>query len=160
MMPYITKKSVQKMILTLSVVMSALPLTMAHAATSTDSAKKLATITKMYQQDISNEGLGKPVLMQYGNSELQAALKLEQQYFDKNEMICGTGHDVLWESQDPNYEQDKKISVHSDGLVNVTLAQGETVRYKMACDATKCMVADVIMADNKSLKDFLNKSCR
>lgn len=158
-MPYFTKKSVQKMILTLPVVMSALPLTMAHAATSTDHAK-LATITKMYQQDISNEGLGKPVLMQYGSSELKAALKLEQQYFDKNEMICGTGHDVLWESQDPNYEQDKQISVHSDGLVNVTLAQGETVRYKMACDATKCMVADVIMADNTSLKDFLNKSCR
>lgn len=147
------------MILTLPVVMSTWPLSIAHAATSTDSAK-LATITQMYKQDISNEGLGEPILMQYGSPELQAALKLEQQYFDKYEMVCGTGHDVLWESQDPNYEQDKQISVHSDGLVDVRLAQGKTVRYKMACDATTCMVADVIMADNKSLKDFLNKSCR
>lgn len=129
----------------------------AHAQTDMD-AKKLAAVTQMYAQDIQNDGLGKPVLHQFASESLSAAFKREQDYFDKKQMICGTGYDVLWESQDPDYAQDKTIAMHGD-LVAVTLAHGDTVQYKMVCDE-KCAVDDVIMSDGKSLKNYLNNSCQ
>ncbi|WP_367111929.1 hypothetical protein [uncultured Psychrobacter sp.] len=87
------------------------------------SAIKVDTIAKMYQQDVNNQGQDYPVvLQQYGSPELQAAMQLEQDYFDKEQMSCHIGYDVLWSSQDPDYEQDKQFSVTSKGLVQVSLA--------------------------------------
>ncbi|WP_227671421.1 hypothetical protein [Psychrobacter sp. 72-O-c] len=44
-----------------------------------NSAMKLATITKMYQQDVINQGMDDPVvLQQYGSQELQATMQLER----------------------------------------------------------------------------------
>ena len=89
---------------------------------------KLATINNMYQQDIDNEGMNNPVILQqYANDDLLAAMQLEQNYFDKNQMSCNLDYDVLWDSQDPDYTQDKKFSMTDKGLVQVSLAQGSDV---------------------------------
>ena len=125
-------------------------------------AQKIATIQKMYQQDIDNEGQDYPVvLQQYASKDLQAAMQLERDYFDKEQMPCNVGYDVLWDSQDPDYTQDKKFSITKQGLVRVNLAQGSTVDYELACDDKECLVHDVIVDKNgTSLKKYLNEACQ
>lgn len=120
---------------------------------------KVATIFKMYAQDARNEGM-EPILIQYADQELKAALELGQDYFDRYGMICTPGHDVLWDSQDPDYTQKKDISMTADGLVKVSLAQGSDIYYRLACSDTDCQVADLIMSDKQSLKEYLNEHCR
>ena len=132
----------------------------------TNSAQKIATIAKMYEQDINNEGMDNPVvLQQYANAELQAAMQFEQDYFVIEQMSCHIGYDVLWDSQDPDYAQDKQLSMTDKGLVQVSLAQGSQVYYDLTCDGmdkeAKCQVADVVLnEDGESLKEYLLKTCR
>lgn len=157
----------QKMILLLFSAM--LTIAVLAAATATNSiaepsqtyaVMKIATIAKMYEQDVSNQGMDYPVvLQQYGSLELQAAMQLEQDYFAKEQMSCHIGYDVLWNSQDPDYEQDKQFAVTEQGLVKVSLAQGGDVYYKLACDNSNCQVADVILDDDSSLKEYLIEAC-
>lgn len=133
-----------------------------------NAAMKIVTITQMYQQDVNNQGMDNPVvLQQYGTQELQAAMQLEQDYFDREQMSCHIGYDVLWDSQDPDYEQDKKFSVTPKGLVKASLAQGSDIYYELACDSIdkelKCQVADVILDEDiynsQTLKSYLIKNC-
>ena len=129
-------------------------------------AMKIATITKMYQQDIRDEGMSNPaVLQQYANEDLQAAMQLEQDYFDKHQMSCNIDYDVLWDSQDPDYTQDKKISMTDKGLVQVSLAQGSDIYYKLTCDSAdkngECQIADVTLnEDGGTLSQHLLEACR
>ena len=128
-------------------------------------AMKMSTIAEMYQQDASNQGQDYPtVLQQYGSQELQAAMQLEQDYFDREQISCHVGYDVLWDSQDPDYEQDKQFAVTTQGLIKVSLAQGSDVYYELSCDSINnqvaCQVADVILdEDGTSLKNYLIESC-
>jgi len=128
---------------------------------------KIATITKMYQQDIDDQGMSHPVvLQQYADADLQAAMQLEQEYFDKTQTSCNIDYDVLWNSQDPDYTQDKKFSITAQGLVQVSLAQGSDIYYELSCDDSNkdnaaCQVADVILdKDGKTLRKNLLKNCR
>ena len=125
-------------------------------------AQKIATIKNMYQQDIDHEGEDHPVvLQQYASKDLQAAMQLERDYFDKTQLSCHIGYDVLWDSQDPDYNQHKKFSVTKQGLVEVNLAQGSTVDYELACDDKECRVHDVIVdKQGTSLKEYLHKECQ
>lgn len=125
-------------------------------------AQKVATIKKMYQQDVDNQGQDYPVvLQQYASKDLQSAMQLEQAYLDKEQLSCHIGYDVLWDSQDPDYTQDKKFSVTNQGLVQVNLSQGSTIDYELACDDKECRVHDVIVdKDRTSLKNYLNNECR
>lgn len=127
-------------------------------------AMKIATISKMYQQDTDEQGMSNPaVLQQYANTELQAAMALEQAYFDKNQMSCNVDYDVLWDSQDPDYTQDKKLSMTEQGLVQVSLAQGSDIYYELSCDDNDkdCQIADVILDDDgKTLRKHLLEACR
>ena len=126
-------------------------------------AMKTAIISKMYQQDIDNEGMNNPVILQqYANDDLLTAMQLEQDYFDKHQMSCHVGYDVLWDSQDPDYTQDKKFSVTDKGLVQVSLAQGSDIYYKLSCTADdNCQVADVILdEDGNTLRNHLLETCR
>ena len=127
---------------------------------------KIATITKMYQQDIDDQGMSNPaVLQQYANAELQAAMQLAQNYFDKNQMSCNFDYDVLWDSQDPDYTQDKKFSMTEQGLVQVSLAQGSDIYYDLSCSSdderSDCQIADVILdQDGRTLRKHLLETCR
>ena len=129
-------------------------------------AMKIDTIGKMYQQDMNNKGQDYPVvLQQYASPELQAAMQLEQTYFDREQISCHIGYDVLWNSQDPDYEQDKQFSVTTQGLVQVSFAQGDNVYYELSCDGDNnkaaCQVTDVILDEyGTSLREYLQKSCR
>ncbi|WP_440464259.1 hypothetical protein [Psychrobacter sp. ASPA161_6] len=129
-------------------------------------AMKIATITKMYQQDADDQGLSNPAaLQQYANADLQAAMQLEQDYFDKNKTSCNIDYDVLWDSQDPDYTQDKKFSMTEQGLVQVSLAQGSDIYYELSCDANNktadCKVADVSLNDDgRTLRRYLQETCR
>ena len=59
-------------------------------------ALKVETIAKMYEQDSHNRGRDHPsTLQQYASPELQAAMQLEQDYFDKEQISCHIGYDVL-----------------------------------------------------------------
>ncbi|WP_227677023.1 hypothetical protein [Psychrobacter sp. JCM 18900] len=125
---------------------------------------KIATITKMYQQDIDDQGMINPVvLQQYADADLQAAMQLEQAYFNKTQTSCNIDYDVLWSSQDPDYTQDKKFSITDQGLVQVSLAQGSDIYYELSCDNNDktCQVADVVLDQNdKTLRQHLLETCR
>ena len=137
------------------------------AANATESSRaldvmKVATVTKMYQQDVDNEGMDNPVVLeQYANQDLKSAMQLEQVYFDKNQMSCNVDYDVLWDSQDPDYTQDKKFSMTDKGLVQVSLAQGSDIYYDLSCDDSECQVADAILDESgKSLRQHFLENCR
>ena len=128
---------------------------------------KIATIIKMYQQDIDDQGMSNPiVLQQYAGADLQATMQLEQAYFDKTQTSCNIDYDVLWNSQDPDYTQDKKFSITEQGLVRVNLAQGGDIYYELSCDDRDknnidCRVLDVILDQNdKTLREHLLNNCR
>lgn len=135
-------------------------------STQTYAAIKIATISNMYQQDISNQGMDNPVvLQQYADPDLQAAMQIEQDYFDREQISCHVDYDVLWDSQDPDYAQDKQFSMTDQGLVQVSLAHGSNVYYELSCNGTdddaNCRVADVILGeDGKSLRKHLLETCR
>lgn len=129
-------------------------------------AVRVKTVADMYQQDANNQGQDQPVVLhQFGNQKLQAAIQLEQEYFDREQTSCHIGYDVLWSSQDPDYDQDKEFSVTEHGLVKVSLAQGSDVYYELSCDSaanqSTCQVSDVILdEDGTSLREYLLKNCR
>ncbi|MCG3808074.1 hypothetical protein I3252_01100 [Psychrobacter sp. Ps4] len=135
-------------------------------STQTYAAIKIATISNMYQQDVSNQGMDNPVvLQQYADPDLQAAMQIEQDYFDREQISCHVDYDVLWDSQDPDYTQDKQFSMTDQGLVQVSLAHGSNVYYELSCNGTDddadCRVADVILdEDGKSLRKHLLETCR
>ncbi|MGP5132829.1 hypothetical protein ACTXKV_01170 [Psychrobacter cibarius] len=135
-------------------------------STQTYAAIKRATISNMYQQDVSNQGMDNPVvLQQYADPDLQAAMQIEQDYFDREQISCHVDYDVLWDSQDPDYAQDKQFSMTDQGLVQVSLAHGSNVYYELSCNGTNddanCRVADVILdEDGKSLRKHLLETCR
>lgn len=135
-------------------------------STQTYAAIKIATISNMYQQDVSNQGMDNPVvLQQYADPDLQAAMQIEQDYFDREQISCHVDYDVLWDSQDPDYTQDKQFSMTDQGLVQVRLAHGSNVYYELSCNGTdddaNCRVADVILdEDGKSLRKHLLETCR
>ena len=125
-------------------------------------AMKIDTVANMYQQDVNNQGMDNPVvLQQYANPELRAAMQREQDYFAKAKTSCHVGYDVLWNSQDPDYAQDKQFSVTTTGLVQVSLAHGHKVYYELSCDNSVCQVVDVILdEDGTSLREHLQTACR
>ena len=135
-------------------------------STQTYAAIKIATISNMYQQDVSNQGVDNPVvLQQYADPDLQAAMQIEQDYFDREQISCHVDYDVLWDSQDPDYTQDKQFSMTDQGLVQVSLAHGSNVYYELSCNGTdddaNCRVADVILdEDGKSFRKHLLETCR
>jgi hypothetical protein len=153
-----------KILTLLTIGLIAIKSSLAHAIEplQTNAAMEIATVTKMYEQDISTEGMDNPVvLQQYANQDLQSAMQLEQDYFDENQLSCNIDYDVLWDSQDPDYTQDKKFSMTNQGLVQVSLAQGSNIYYDLSCDGDGCQVADVILDENgKSLRQHFLESCR
>ena len=98
------------------------------------------------------------VLQQYDNLELKVAFQLEQEYFDQEQMSYNIGHDVLWDSQNPDYAQDKQFAVTKTRLVKFSLVQASDINYELSCNDAQCQVADVIlnneMYDSKTLKNF------
>lgn len=143
-------------------IMGLVSITIANADINTSmSAIKIETITQMYQHDVLSQGQEYPVtLEQYANPELQAAMQLEVAYFEQEQMSCHIGYDVLWSSQDPDYYQDKQFSMNAQGLVIVSLTQGSDIYYQLSCDENRCQVADVILEDGLSLREYLLEACR
>lgn len=140
--------------------------TLADPIYSVSSMDKVATIIKMYEQDIGHQGMDNPVvLQQYSSPSLQAAMLLEQDYFDREQMSCHIGYDVLWSSQDPDYAQDVEYSLTEKDWVQVSLADDAKVYYELTCDSSDngvdCQVDDVILDDDGlSLKKHLMNTCR
>ena len=129
---------------------------------------QIAVISQMYEQDISAEGFSeKPILLEYSTAELQAAFALEQAYYDREQISCNIGHDILWDSQDPDYSQDKQFAMTEQGLVKVSLAQGSDIYYELACSSidekAECKIADVMLDEDiygsPTLKSYLIKNC-
>lgn len=128
----------------------------ALAATSQDSAKA-ALITTMYQQDIKSQGVSSSVLAKFASPKLAKALKLEQDYFDKSQMICGTDSDVIWDSQDPDYVM-PKISA-ANNKIKAQLSHGSDVYFDFDCKGDNCQIADVTLGTGESLSKTLTQNC-
>jgi len=131
----------------------------AMAATSnTQDTAKAALIKTMYEQDVKNEGSAAPILAKFANPKLTAALKLEQDYFDKNQEICGADVDVIWDSQDPDYVMPKLSA--ENGKIKAHLNQGSDVYFDVDCSGNTCKISDVTLDGVGSLKAHLIKNCK
>lgn len=127
------------------------------ATTSSDQAAKLTAIKSLYQQDINDQGSQSSVLIKFAAPDLKGALQREQDYFDKNQQICGVDYDVIWDSQDPEFVM-PKISADND-RIKATLGHGTDIYYQLDCQGDSCQITDVTLTGGGSLKSTLNSSC-
>lgn len=100
------------------------------------------------------------VLEFYSDTSLKDAFDLHTQ----NGEVCGFDHDVLWESQDPEYNRSLKFMKLGKNQVKVSLGKGKwdragTVILTLKCDGNDCKVSDV-RDSSGSLKNNILRECR
>lgn len=100
------------------------------------------------------------VLELYSDTSLKQAFDLHA----RNGEVCGFDHDVMWESQDPEYTRSLKFSKLGQNQVKVSLSKGKwdsagTVVFTLKCNGNDCKVSDV-HDDSGSLKKNILRECK
>lgn len=139
--------------LTLAAMLSACCITTAYAA----SDRQVETIKALYQQAKAQQQ-GMEILEKYADSSLAQAFKVKAQ----NGEVCGTDHDVVWQSQDPEYDRKLTFTKLGNNRVKVNLAKGQwhepgSVVYQLKCKGNHCQVSDVIEGRNSLKQDILDE---
>lgn len=140
-----------KLVLTLSV----LSISTAYAASDI----QVTTIKSLYQQAKAKRQ-GMEILPKYADSTLAQALNVKAQYGE----VCGTDHDVVWQSQDPEYNRKLTFTNLGNNQIKVNLGKSQwhqpnSVIYKLNCAGNSCKVSDV-MEGNESLKQNILNECQ
>lgn len=117
-------------------------------------ALKMQLIQQMYGLDKKAQH-GNATLNLFADRALQDAFKL----IPKGE-ICGIDHDVMWQSQDPNYQSRLSFSKLQNGKINVIVGNSGTVSYALNCKGTLCKITDAFDAGKQSVKKRLITDCR
>lgn len=135
--------------------LSACSITTAYAA----SDRQVETIKALYQQAKAKQQ-GMEMLAKYADSSLAQAFKVKARQDD----VCGTDHDVVWQSQDPEYDRKLTFTKLGNNRVKVNLAKGQchepsSVVYQQKCKGNHCQVSDVIERKDSLKQDILDK-CR
>jgi hypothetical protein len=120
---------------------------------------QIETVKKMYQAGKKSEN-GMEVIEKYADAGLKQAFKVQEKFGE----ICGYEADVMWQSQDPEYNRALTFTKIANNQVKVNLAKGKwhpasSVTYKLSCNGNTCKVADVIDTSG-SLKQNILKECR
>ena len=139
--------------LTLAIMLSACCITIAYAA----SDRQVETIKALYQQAKAQQQ-GMEILEKYADNSLAQAFKVKAQ----NGEVCGTDHDVVWQSQDPEYDRKLTFTKLGNNRVKVNLAKGQwhepsSVVYQLKCKGNHCQVSDVIEGRNSLKQDILDE---
>ncbi len=115
---------------------------------------KLDTIKKMYSE-LSETEHGNEVLDRYATEAFKSILNMSTQFPGE---ICGLDHDVLRQGQDEDDKQQVHIQLNEQKQVIATLASGSHVTFELECDASQCLVSDVLEAGH-SLSQGIEQDC-
>ena len=117
-------------------------------------------VKKLYQTGKQLEK-GTELIELYQDESLQKAFRFMQNY--EGEM-CGYDYDMMWQSNDPNFNRKLIFTKVGANEVKVDLGKAEFykpswVKYKLNCKGGVCKISDII--DNGgSLKQRIYKECR
>lgn len=119
----------------------------------------IQTVKDMYNLGKKSQD-GMQVIELYSDSSLKHAFNLHA----RNGEVCGFGQDVMWQSQDPEYNKSLKFTKLGQNQVKVSLSKGKwdkagTVVYTLKCNGNDCKVSDVRDSDG-SLKNNILRECR
>lgn len=113
----------------------------------------IQTVKEMYNLGKKSEE-GMQVVELYSDTSLKQAFNLHA----RNGEVCGFGQDVMWQSQDPQYNIPLQFSKVGQNKVKVSLGKGNkqrAVTYILKCNGNDCKVSDVIDSSGSLKKNIL-----
>ena len=113
---------------------------------------KLDAVKHMYQVDKKVQQ-GNQTLILFADRSLQRVF--EQMPADE---VC-LDHDVMWQSQDPNYRQKLRFYTAQNGRVNVKLGSSASVSYSLICTGSQCKITDAFDDGKVSIKKTIIENC-
>ena len=124
---------------------------------ATDSPK-LTTIQSLYTLSTEKE-LGSEVLLErYSSESFKQALALERQVVETG-MVCGSGGDIMWQSQDTDFQEAVTFALDTEDRVVVQLSDRDTLSYVLSCEAEHCLIEDIYDFGG-SVKEMLLTDCQ
>lgn len=119
---------------------------------------KLTIIQEMYAIS-SEQELGSEVLLERYSSEVfKQALALERKVAESG-MICGSGGDVMWQSQDTDFQEAVTFAIDAEDRVVVQLSDRDTLSYVLTCEKDTCLIEDIYDFGG-SVKEMLLADCQ
>lgn len=102
----------------------------------------------------SEEGM--QVIELHSDASLKKAFNLHA----RNGEVCGFWQDVMWQSQDPEFNVPLQFSKVGQNKVKVSLGKGKwnkqsSVTYILKCNGNDCKVSDVIDSSGSLKKNIL-----
>ena len=127
--------------------------TYAQDSIAMKTVKEIYDLGKRYEK-------GMEVIELFADESLQRAFNLASSY----EYICGYDYDVLWQSQDPEYQRNIHFTQIGSDQIRVNLAKAQwhkasSVGYKMNCQNGVCKINDIV-DEYGSLKARIQQQCR
>lgn len=117
-----------------------------------DEQKKIDLVKAMYKEELNTHN-GNEVLAKYSTQEFKEILQK-----DKNAQgeACVVDHNILMQSQDPNYEYAKfEFSIDEQDFVKVNFLDKSPLLFSLKCENTKCEINDVLV-EARSLRSDIN----
>lgn len=116
------------------------------------------TIKQMYDLG-QKSNMGTEIIKKYSDASLKKAFDMH----DKHDDLCGFDYDLMWQSQDPNYQRTLKFSKITPNKVKVTLEKDQwdtlkTITYILNCHDQTCSISD-IYDQAGSVKRNILKDC-
>jgi hypothetical protein len=151
------KLSIRRLTSLLLLVFLPLALSMAADKTPTNSPK-LTTIQSLYALSTEKQ-LGSEVLLErYSSESFKQALALERQVAETG-MVCGSGGDIMWQSQDTDFQEPVIFALDAEDRVVVQLSDRDTLSYVLTCEEDRCLIED-IHDFGGSVKEMLLTDCQ
>ena len=151
------KLSIRRLTSLLLLVFLPLALSMAADKTPTDSPK-LTTVQSLYALSTEKQ-LGSEVLLErYSSESFKQALALERQVAETG-MVCGSGGDIMWQSQDTDFQEPVIFALDAEDRVVVQLSDRDTLSYVLTCEEDRCLIED-IHDFGGSVKEMLLTDCQ
>jgi len=108
---------------------------------------KINTIKNMYKEELKTHK-GNQILYQYSTKELKTLLDKDTNSLGES---CVIDHNILMQSQDPDYENARfEFSLDDLNLIKVDIDGKEPVLFDLECNNGICKVKDVFI-NNQSL---------
>lgn len=108
---------------------------------------KIDTIKNMYKEELKTHK-GNKILYQYSTEEFKTLLDKDTNSFGES---CVIDHNILMQSQDPDYENARfEFSLDDLNLIKVDIDGRKTLLFDLECNNGICKVKDVFI-DNQSL---------
>lgn len=110
----------------------------------------------MYRDSIRSNA---HVLAKFSSKELRKILRQQDTFSQKRGMVCASDYDMLWQSQDPDYQEKLSYVIDSQGRVQVHIGARAKVTYPLVCHSGRCKIDDVIDHQG-SIRQRISKECR